>query len=319
MLKYAVIGCGNLALKYSIPALLDSGKSEIAVCIDTNKRGQEKIIRERYNLPFETSYDRALTKYKFDAVYISTPNGTHKDLVIAAAKSKKHILCEKSLGANLHEVEEMISACRKNKVALFEGFMYQFHTQHQFVKNLVDNGEIGVPVNFQANFGFPPINENDFRYNKKLGGGAVLDAGSYTVHAARHFFGLEPINIHSVLESEGHDVEIRGTALLNFGNSKTANLTFGFNNMYQSKYVIWGTKGIITIERAFALPPDLKPTCVLEKQNFKEVYELDSCNHFIEEFKYFYERHQNSNDRELWYTEAFKQAKTLNSLFINSN
>lgn len=313
MLKFAVIGCGNLALKYSIPALLNSKKSEIVVCIDTNTV-QEKIIKEKYNLPFETSLEDALVKHKFDAVYISTPIGTHKDLVILAAQNKKQILCEKSLGSNLQEVEEMVSVCKHNRVALFEGFMYQFHTQHQFVKKLIDKGEIGVPVNFQASFGFPPINENDFRYKKKMGGGVVLDAGSYTVHSARHFFGREPIGSYSIIENEGYEVEIRGTALLNFGKGKTASLTFGFNNMYQSKYVIWGTKGIITLQRAFALPPELKPTCILEKQGFKEVYELEPCDHFIEEIKYFYSKYQNLDEKENWYKEAVNQAKVLNSL-----
>jgi hypothetical protein len=315
MLKFAVIGCGNLAMKYSIPALLNSGKSEIVVCVDTNRRGQEKIIRENYNLPFETSLEEALLNHNFDAVYISTPIGTHKDLVLLAAKNNKHVLCEKSLGSNLQEVEEMVSICKQQNVALFEGFMYQFHTQHQFVKNLINKGEIGVPVNFQASFGFPPINENDFRYKRKMGGGVVLDAGSYTVHSARHFFGLEPISAYSVLENEGHEVEIRGTALLNFGNSKTASLTFGFDNMYQSKYVIWGTKGIITVKRAFALPPDLKPTCILEKQGFKEEYELEACDHFIEEIKYFCEKYENQIEKENWFKEAINQAKVLNSLF----
>lgn len=316
MLKYAVIGCGNLALKYSIPALLNSGKSEVVVCVDINK-GQESIIKEKYNLPFETTLGEAIVKYQFDAVYISTPIGTHKDLVILAAKNKKHVLCEKSLGSNLNEVEEMVSICKQNKVALFEGFMYQFHTQHQFVKKLIDRGEIGEPVNFQASFGFPPIDKNDFRYSKKLGGGVVLDAGSYTVHAARHFFGSEPISSFSVIEKEGYEVEIRGNCLLNFGNSRTASLSFGFNNMYQSKYVIWGTKGIITLKRAFALPPDFKPTCVLEKQGFKETYTLEPCNHFIEEIKYFYDEYKIANSTENWRKEAINQAKALNNLLKN--
>ena len=314
MLKFAVIGCGNLALKYSIPALLNSGKSQIVVCIDTNRRGQEETIKEKYNLPFETSLEKALTKFDFDAVYISTPIGTHKELVLLAANNKKHILCEKSLGSSLVEVEEMVSVCKKNKVALFEGFMYQFHTQHNFVKKLIDKGEIGIPVNFQSSFGFPPIKKKDFRYNKKLGGGVILDAGSYTIHAARHFFGSEPINSYTVLEKEGYEVEIRGTVLLNFGESRTANLTFGFNNMYQSKYVIWGTKGVITLERAFALPPDFKPTCILEKQGFKEVYTMEPCDHFVEEIKYFYNGFDNLNEKENWYQEATNQAKALNSL-----
>lgn len=317
MLKFAVVGCGNLAMKYSIPAMIDSGKSELVVCVDPNRRGQREQVKERFNLPLETSLEKAIKNYKFDAVYISTPIGTHKDLVILAAKNKKHVLCEKSLGSNLNEVEEMVEVCKINGVALFEGFMYQFHTQHKFVKKLILDGEIGTPFHFQGSFGFPPINENDFRYKKEMGGGVVLDAGSYTVHAARHFFGNEPVSSSAILENEGHHVEIRGTALLNFDKSQTASLIFGFNNMYQSKYTIWGSKGMITLERAYAVPPDFKPTCVLEKQGFKEKYTLEACNHFIEEIKYFNEELKNLSTRESWYLEAINQSKALSNLFKN--
>jgi dTDP-3,4-didehydro-2,6-dideoxy-alpha-D-glucose 3-reductase len=314
MLRFAVIGCGNLALRYAIPALINSGESDLVVCVDPNRRGQKEIIKEKYNLPLVTSLSEAINNYDFDAVYISTPIGSHKDIVISAAKLGKHILCEKSLGANLKEVEEIVSACKINNVALFEGFMYQFHTQHQFVKKLVQDGEIGIPFHFQATFGFPPINQDDFRYKKELGGGVVLDAGSYTVHSARHFFGKEPISSHTILEKEKHEVEIRGTVLLNFDESKTASLIFGFNNMYQSKYTIWGTKGIITLERAFALPPDFKPTCIIERQGNKEEIVLESCNHFIEEIKYFKANHLNEKVKHDWYTEAVNQSRVLESI-----
>jgi len=314
-LKFAVVGCGNLAMKYSIPALMNSGVSEIAICIDPNRRGQKEAIKEKFNLPLVTSFGQAIKEYEFDAVYIASPTGTHKDIVIEAAKKGKQILCEKSLGSDLSEVLEMVETSKRYGVALFEGFMYQFHTQHQFVRDLIKKGEIGEPFHLEARFGFPPIHENDFRYKKSSGGGVVLDAGSYTVHVARKFFGLEPVNAFAVLENEGKEVEIRATALLNFGESRTASLIFGFNNMYQSRYQIWGTKGLITLERAYALPPDFKPTCILEKQGYKEVFTLDACDHFIEEIKYFCSNYQVNEVKEDWYHEAINQSKALRSLF----
>jgi len=205
----------------------------------------------------------------------------------------------------------------RNKVALFEGFMYQFHSQHQFVKKLIGSGEIGQPVHFQAWFGFPPLNENDFRYNKELGGGALLDAGSYTVHAARHFFEAEPINCYSILEKEGHEVEMRGSALLNFGNSKTAHLVFGFNNMYQNKYVIWGTTGVITLERAFALPPDFRSTVILEKQGEKKEFSMEPCDHFLEEINFFTLNFENKKNIEEWRSEVLNQKVILDKILNN--
>lgn len=313
MLKFAVVGCGNLALRYSIPAIMNCSDSELVVCINRSTKPKKKI-ENQYKVPFETSFKKALEKYEFNAVYISTPNAAHAETVFLAAKNKKHILCEKSLGVNLKEVQEMVEFCKENNVALFEGFMYQFHSQHKFVKKLIQEGEIGTPFHFLASFGFPPINENDFRYKKELGGGVILDAGSYNVHSARQFFGREPISSHAIIENEGHEVDIRGTVLMNFGESKTASLIFGFNNMYQSKYTIWGTKGMITLNRAYALPPDFKPTCIIEKQGQKKEFVLEPCNHFIEEIKYFNGGYKNEETKKEWYDEALKQSKALQGL-----
>ena len=193
--------------------------------------------------------------------------------------------------------------------------MYQFHTQHEFVRNLINSGEIGQPFHFQAWFGFPEIEKNDFRYKKKLGGGAILDAGSYTVHAARHFFNKEPIEIFSIIENEEHEVEIRGTIMLNFGNSRTAHLAFGFNNMYQNKYTIWGTDGVITLERAFAIPPNYNSILTIEKQGLKREIKMQFCNHFIEEIKYFTSHLNDESYLKKWRNEIRNQSKVLNKLF----
>ena len=91
MLKFAVIGCGNLAMKYSIPALINSGVSSVTVCIDPNRRGQKEAIKQKFDLPLVTDLDQAIQNFKFDAVYIAAPTGVHIDLVLQAAKYKKHI------------------------------------------------------------------------------------------------------------------------------------------------------------------------------------------------------------------------------------
>ena len=309
-MKFAVVGCGNIARKSAIPALMNSGVSPISVCVDINpERGKE--TGEKFGLPFETSFIEALKKYDVDAVYISTPVAAHKEIILVAAQNKKHILCEKSIVMNLEEGKEIIQCCNENNVAVFEGFMYQFHTQHQFVKDFIAKGEIGTPFHFQAWFGFPPVLQNDFRYKRMSGGGAILDAGSYTIHAARHFFNCEPVTVYSILEKEGHEVEIRGTAMLDFGDSKTAHLAFGFDNMYQNKYVIWGTKGVITLERAFALPHDYQSVLTLEKQGVKETFLMEPCNHFIKEIHYFVKNTPDNITRKKWRDEILNQATVI--------
>lgn len=310
MMRFALFGCGNIAQRSVIPALVNSEVSSLVVCIDTNEeRGKE--FTKKYNIPFESDLLTAFSNYTFDAVYISTPNSVHKEIIMAAAKYKKHILCQKSLVTNYADAVEVVNVSRKLNVAIYEGFMYQFHTQHSYLKTLIANGEIGTPFHFQAWFGFPPLSSEDFRYSKKMGGGALLDAGSYTVHSARHFFNLEPIDIYSVLENEGNEIEVKGTAMLNFGHSKTAHLVFGFNNSYQNKYSIWGTTGLLTLDRAFGVPPDYKSVITIEKQGIKKEYLMEPCNHFIEEIKYFVENCYNKVTIKYWQDEILHQAKVL--------
>lgn len=317
MLKFAVIGCGGIAQKATIPALINSGLSQITVCMDPDAL-KEKDISEKFNLPFETDLQKVFNDYNFDAVYIASPIATHKDIILTAAKHRKHILCEKSIVTNLQEAKEVTDICAEKELALFEGFMYQFHSQHQVVRDFIENDEIGKPVHFQAWFGFPPLPSDNFRYNKNMGGGALLDAGAYTVHAARRFFEKEPTGVSSVLETEGKDVDIRGTVMLDFGNSQTAHLTFGFNNLYQSKYTVWGTKGLLTLERAFALPADLKPPLVHKKQDQEHIYALRPSDHFIEEIKYFVENYTNKEIRSKWREEIINQASLLQKIRKNN-
>ncbi len=47
------------------------------------------------------------------AVYIVTPNGLHRDNVLAAAAAGKHVLCEKPMANSSAEARAMIDACRR--------------------------------------------------------------------------------------------------------------------------------------------------------------------------------------------------------------
>jgi predicted dehydrogenase len=188
--------------------------------------------------------------------------------------------------------------------------MYQFHAQHKVKNQLIEDGAIGDVQLFQGWFGFPPIAATDFRYKKSLGGGCVLDACAYLVHSARHFYGCEPQHVHAVLSKEdGCEVETHATILLDFGNGRVANLVTGFNNKYKSQQVIWGSKGVMSLERAYALPPDFCSTLIIETQEGKTSHQMPACNHFEEEMRYFVANH--ATHAEEWRNEFLNQTRVL--------
>jgi len=308
-LRFCVVGIGNVALKYGIDAINNSGLSEVVVCVD-HGIAKKELVKQRFGLDFELSLAEAIKNHEFDAVYISTPTAFHKETVLEAASNLKHILCEKPLATNLAEAEIMATQAQANKVALFEGFMYRFHSQHVFASKLIDEGRIGKVFQVNASFAYPKRPEGDFRLDKKKGGGVLLDAGCYTIHFARNFFGQEPVNIFSTRYFE-KDVDIRGNVLMEFEKGKSAHLSFGMDNHYKNQYEILGDKGLLRVERAFSVSNEYRPVVSLETGAGLETFELEPDNHFENEIRYFVENVNNTKMHEDWRREALAQASVV--------
>lgn len=308
-MRFVVVGCGNIAQRCAIPAIINSGLSELVCVVDVDS-SKALLVQEKFGVPFESNLEYVLENYDFQSVYISTPNAIHVKIIEQVAKYNKNILCEKPLASSLDDALRIASLGEQYNVPIFEGYMYQFHKQHIVKNKMIEDGIIGTPQLFQGWFGFPPLQEDDFRYKKSKGGGCVLDACAYLVHSARHFYNCEPEHVYAVLSNEdGHEVETHATILLDFGNGRVANLVSGFNNKYKSQQVIWGSRGILTLERAYALPPDFQSTLTIETQDNKVEYIMPSCNHFEEEIRYFVS--SCSSMVADWRVEFIKQSKVL--------
>lgn len=308
-MKFIVVGCGNIAQRCAIPAIINSGASELVCVVDVDE-SKRAMVLDRYNVPFETNLQFVLDTYNFEAVYISTPNAIHVEIIKLVAPYHKAVLCEKPLASSLEDAEIIASIGVEYNVPIFEGYMYQFHEQHKVKNQLIEDGAIGDVQLFQGWFGFPPLQPNDFRYKKSMGGGCVLDACAYLVHSARHFYNAEPVYVYAVLSAEeGYEVETHATILLDFGAGRVATLVTGFNNKYKSEQSIWGSKGLLRLERAYALPPDFQSKLTIETQNETKEYTMPACNHFEEEIRYFVANYATLAVE--WRKEFINQSKTI--------
>ena len=306
-IRFGVIGCGYIAKKAFLPAIKISKVAKL-VAIASRDKNKAKLFSTEFECNYENNYESLLSRKDIDAIYIATIPSTHEKLILLAAKYGKHILCEKPLTISNKSAKKIVDYCKEKKVGVFEGFMYQFHRQHKKLKDLVNKGHIGEPILFTASFGFPLKDENNYRYKYEFGGGACLDAGCYTIHAARHFFQSEPINIYSIINKNGKDVDLNGTALLDFGNCHTAQLSFGFNNYYRNTYSIWGTKGHISSERAFSIPPNLESKLILQQQDYYDEIICEPDDNFVSEINYFCNSLSNSKNFVTWGNEILKQS-----------
>ena len=312
-IRFGVIGYGYIAKKAFLPAIKISRSADL-VAISSRDTGLGELISKKHNCDYELNYESLLKRNDIDAVYISTIPSTHEDIIFLAAKYGKHILCEKPLTISNNSAEKIVKYCNESNIGLFEGFMYQFHNQHSKIKDLVSAGEIGEPILFTASFGFPLKDEKNYRYKFELGGGSCLDAGCYTIHAARHFYKSEPKNVFSTIEYKDKEVDLHGAVLLDFGNGQTAQLSFGFNNSYRNTYSIWGTNGHITCKRAFSIPPDKESKIIIEKEGYHDEIICEPDDNFLSEINFFCNGISNQNNFVSWGDEIIKQSMTIDEV-----
>jgi predicted dehydrogenase len=153
--------------------------------------------------------------------------------------------------------------------------------------SLIDAGQIGEVRLIRAAFGFPYRGAQDFRYDKTLGGGALLDCGGYPVKLASILLGPNlKVATASLSSARGHEVDIFGSITLENEKNAVAQLSFGMDNAYKCELEIWGSQGTLLAPRIFTPPADFSPEIVVknkEEQTIKVPADdqfLNSLNHF---------------------------------------
>ena len=81
---------------------------------------------------------------------IATPNYTHRPIALAAARSGKHVMCEKPLGLSAGEVGEMYAAARDAGVVHMTAFTYRFAPSMRYLRHLLKSGALGTPRHFRS-------------------------------------------------------------------------------------------------------------------------------------------------------------------------
>jgi predicted dehydrogenase len=316
-LRIGVLGCANIARRSVIPAIKSIAEYDlIAIASRTQVKADE--LANEFNCEAVEGYQTLLDRNDIDVIYMPLPTGLHEEWVVKALEAGKHILIEKSLAMNYDSAKRMVDIARQKGLLIMENFMFLYHGQHQFVKELIDKGEIGEVRCFRSSFGFPPLDKNNFRYNAALGGGSLMDAAAYTVRASQLFLGNDIWVEGATLNHMNTEVDLFGGAYLKSEAGLFAEVAFGFDNFYQCNYEIWGSKGKIIAQRAFTPGENFTPTITLEKQGEIFDYKIDAENHFINiltEFK----RCVLQSEVEAKYEEILNQSRLLQELRDKSN
>jgi predicted dehydrogenase len=100
----------------------------------------------------ETDWRQLVERKDIDLIDIASPNDTHAEIAIAAARAGKMVTCEKPLGRNAAEAEKMVEAVEAARVPNTVWYNYRRVPAVVMIKNLIDQGKLGRIFHYRAQF-----------------------------------------------------------------------------------------------------------------------------------------------------------------------
>ncbi len=160
-------------------------------------RDKKKLEEARRKFGFahaETDYRRVVARKDVDLVDIATPNASHCEIAVAAARAGKHVACEKPIAMNVDEARRMFFEVREAGVRHMVWFNYRRAPAVTLLREMVASGELGEIHHFRATYlqdwlldpGFPLV----WRLDRRVAGsGAHGDLNAHIVDLGRWIVG----------------------------------------------------------------------------------------------------------------------------------
>lgn len=253
-----------------------------------NEYEKAKRFTDTYGGKVIKGYQALVTSDEIDAVYLPLPPALHYQWAKMALANGKHVLVEKPSTTCLAHTDALIALAEEKGLALHENYMFVYHDQLSYLHHVVASGEIGEVRLYRITFGFPRRAQNDFRYNKALGGGALLDAGGYCLKYANYLLGnTAKVTTAQINFIDDFEVEVFGSASLVNEKGLTAQIAFGMDNDYRCDIEIWGAQGTITSNRILTAPAGLVPTYNVKKNQTFETHDLPADDAFLKSVERF--------------------------------
>lgn len=251
MIRFAVIGT-NWITRQFVDAAHETGKYKLTAVYS---RSLEQAQTFANDYPVEhlfTSLDAMAQSEDIDAVYIASPNSLHFPQTKLFLQHKKHVICEKPLASNLHEVEQAIALARENQVVLFEAFKTASLPNFQILQQSLE--KVG-PVRkafinycqYSSRYQRYLDGENPNTFNPAFSNGSIMDIGFYCLASAVALWG-EPKQVQASASLLDSGVDAHGIAVLDYGDfSVTLQHSKVSDSTLPSE--IQGEAGALVIER----------------------------------------------------------------------
>jgi predicted dehydrogenase len=287
MIKWGIIGLGNIAMRFA-KSLSNSTEGELYAIASKTKEKRDAFYKQYKCEKVYENYDELLKDEELDAVYIALPHGLHKYWSIEALRHKKAVLCEKPVGLNSDEMNEIKEEALLNSTFFMEAMKTRFIPLVHNIKKVLKNKEIGEIISIEANFCNKVVDIKGGSYLlDKTQGGALLDVGIYPLSFVMDMISLEVKEVKANMEMNESGVDSYFKATLTFENGVVGTIEGAFDRSKERTAIIRGTKGYVEIPMynrpdKFTIYLNESETYTIEKElefddMYAEVEEVHNC------------------------------------------
>jgi predicted dehydrogenase len=318
-IRYAVIGLGDITQGAVLPGFRNAEKNSELVALVSDDPKKLRHLARHYRVPHACHYDQLdqlMHTGSVDAVYIALPNSLHRDFTVRAAQAGVHVLCEKPLAVTESECQDMIRACKTNRVKLMTAYRLHFERANLEAIRLLQQGKIGEPRIFQSLFTMQ-VKAGNVRLKKALGGGTLYDIGIYCINAARYLFRSEPTEVFAVTAQNDdprfREVDEMTTAVMQFPPDRLASFTTSFGAADSAEYVVVGTKGLLRLKHGYEYSQPMEMELTVAGRTRRRSYAL--TDQFGPEILYFSDCVLNGREPEPSGFEGLADVRIIRSMY----
>ncbi len=247
-IRIGILGAAKIAPGAVIKPAKENPEFQV-VAVGARDLDRAKAYAAEHEIPHAVgSYAELVKRDDVDLVYNALPPSGHSEWSIAALEAGKPVLCEKPFTRNAREARVLVAAAERTGQKLIEAFHNRFHRVLLRAHEITASGELGKIKRAEAIFDVPiPYRDGELRWSRELGGGALMDLGTYCVHAIRTNLQEEPRVVRSKADVQ-HDVDAEMDSDWVFPSGATAKIHCSMQSKgFAARFTVEGEKGSFEI------------------------------------------------------------------------
>lgn len=240
-------------------------KIELKMAVDIFEEPLKKVAEKFSFASWSINFEDAIADPSIDVIDICCSNNMHKEIAVKAAAAGKSIFCEKPIAMDIKEAKEMIEAADINGVATRINFMYRKYPSLVYIKQLIENGDLGELRHLRIMFEQDVFCDSSVPYSWRMkkatsGGGAIVTMGSHIIDLARFLMGdIQSVMGHTTTHVKERplpdhsgmgvvDVDDMTMSLVNYKNGATGEIFVSWmthGRKHHLEFQLTGSKGTI--------------------------------------------------------------------------